>query len=68
MGFGVKSEVGKVFSNHTHVALSSSLTIFILFSVLILQGWDFGDKVDKKGFRCIILKGAHSSVGRATGS
>ncbi len=28
---------GKVFSNHTHVALSSSLTIFTLFLVLILQ-------------------------------
>ena len=35
MGFGVKSEVGKVFSNHTHVALSSSLTIFILFLQLV---------------------------------
>jgi len=35
MGFWVKSEVGKVFSNHTHVALSSSLTIFILFLQLV---------------------------------
>ena len=32
----IKGE-GKVFSNHTHVALSSSLTIFTLFLVLILQ-------------------------------
>jgi len=33
----IKGE-GKVFPNHTHVALSSSLTIFTLFLVLILQG------------------------------
>ena len=33
----IKGE-GKIFSNYTHVALSSSLTIFILFLVLILQG------------------------------